>query len=239
MLDFLPIVLLVITGLGAIVGGTWDSTKEGTDKLTTPGRVAAITLLFSTIFSSYVAYNNYEAKQQKETYKIEISSIIANQVNESIRELLAPFRALYIENTGGYYLPDEEITLSMLLTPENIKKSQATCFKDLPKTFTSSSGRTWDERFSVGISRGVHKLKQLKLVHSNHIDSNLLKSIYDLLDNGIMTIYAYSPREKKPENGKEPLHDKCFIGQPIGSHKQYLTMIKTISDANKSNVFIN
>ncbi|MCS6236242.1 hypothetical protein G3495_14070 [Shewanella baltica] len=242
MLDFLPVVFLVITGVGSIVGGTWDSTKQGTEKLTVSGRVAAVTLLCTTFFSFHVAYENYESKQQKEIYKIEISSIISDQVNESVLELLAPFRTLYIENTGGHYLPDEKITLSMLLTPENIKKSQEMCFENSPKTFTSGIERTWEERFEIGISRGVSKLKKLQLVHSNHIDSKLLKSIYDLLDNGIMTSYAYVLPEKKSEKERDSLQYKCLIGQPIGAHEQYLTMIKAIYDANganESNVFIN
>lgn len=240
MLDFLPIGLAFVAGLIAIVGGTWDAKKKGFAKLTVTGRFSAAILVCSFFYSAHITYKNYEQNKAKESYKSNVSSIISYEVNESLDALLSPFRSLYIEYNGGDYIPEEKITLDILLQPENLEKAQDMCLDDVPTSFTSSEGVfTWRQIFRKDIKRGVNRLERLLLVHSGYIDSVLFKDIHNLLENGGMSGYAYYQPAKDKAEESQPNFPKCFIGQAIGSHKQYLSMIKSIYESNDSNVYVD
>ena len=105
------------------------------------------------------------------------------------------------------------------------------CLELRPTSFISfpDSG-TWHDIFELGIYNGISRMERLLDRYSHQMDSTLLQKAHDLVENGNFSGYAHYRGYSKDEEVDEKY--KCFAGQIVDTHKQYLNMIKEIYKAN-------
>lgn len=234
-MEYIPILLAFGASLAAIVGNTWDKNEVGLKKLTVPGRFALALVVSSLIYSLCSAYQQRDQKQREDLEKKKLGKIINTEISKSLDSIASPFRSLYIENSGGEYIPEKEISFDLMLTESMLEKAQRTCLELRPKTFHSipDSG-TWNDIFRSGITSGIGRLDRIVDRYGNSMSTVMLDAIHDLQVNGYFSGYAYIPRRRdsseKPRDNIPP----CAIGQAIGTHKEYLTMLKRINSLNDS-----
>lgn len=236
-MEYISILLAFASGIIAIISGdTWDNTQTGIRKLTRPGQYALALVVCVLIFSVVSAYEQREQKQAEELEKKNIGKIVAVEIDRSLKSLLSPFKHLYMENKGGDYIPEKEITIDMMLDDSMLKAAQSTCLQLPPKSFVSYSeiGATWGDFFHKGIMTGLTRFDRLVDQYAIKMNADILDAIHDLQANGYFSLYArsYIPRDRTKEQKKSSLNP-CMFGQAIGSHKEYLTMLKRIESLNQ------
>lgn len=72
------------------------------------------------------------------------------------------------------------------------------------------------------------------------MNADILDALHDLQINGYFSGYA-RPRLVRNSNAEKSRSalPPCVIGQAIGSHKQYLTMLKRIESLNQAEALIH
>ncbi|WP_122437475.1 hypothetical protein [Pseudomonas viridiflava] len=238
-MEYVPIIVAFASALVAIIGNTWDKNASGFKKLTNSGRYTLALVVLALIVSMCLAYQQREEKQIQEAEKKGLGKIVNIEIAKSLDTLTAPFRTLYMENIGGNYLPASEISFDLMLAPAMIEKAQNTCLALRPKTIHSipDSG-TWNDIFRSGISIGIDRLDRLVDRYGISMNTEMLDAIHDLQINGYFSKFAYAHFQQNKSatfKGALPL---CSIGQAIGSHQQYLMMLKKIDSLNKSEKLI-
>lgn len=239
-MEYIPIILAFAAAIGAIVGNTWDKTQTGVRKLTSSGRYALALVVFSLIYSGVSTYQQRDQKQAEELDKKKIGKIVATEIDRSLANLLAPFKALYHENKGTGFAPDKEITIEMMLDESAIDAAQRTCLALRPKTFyTFPDSGTWNDIFRNDISLGLNRIDRLVDRYGMKINADILDAIHDLQANGYFSAYA------RPRVMRDSAADKtkgalptCVIGQAIGSHKEYLNMLNRIKQLNHADTLV-
>lgn len=234
-MEYIPILLAFAAALAAIIGNTWDKNEVGLKKLTVPGRFTLALIVFSLIYSLCSANQQRDQKQREDLEKQKLGKIINIEISKSLDSIASPFRSLYIENNGGQYIPGKEITFDLMLTESMLVKAQRTCLELRPETFHSIPDLgTWNDIFRSGITSGIGRLDRIVDRYGILMSAEMLDAIHDLQVNGYFSGYAYIPRRRdsseKPKNNIPP----CVIGQAIGVHKKYLTMLKRIDSLNDS-----
>src|SRR5574340_859642 len=143
-MEYIPILLAFAAALVAIVGNTWDKNAVGLKKLTVPGRFTLALVVFSLIYSLGSVYQQRDQKQREDLEKKKLGKIINTEISKSLDAIASAFRHLYMENNGGKYIPEKDISLDLMLTEPMLEKAQHTCLELRPKTFYSipDSG-TW------------------------------------------------------------------------------------------------
>jgi len=161
-MEYIPILLTFSAALAAIVGNTWDKNEVGLKKLTVPGRFTPVLVIFSLVYSLCSAYQQRDQKQREDLKKKKLGKIINSEISKSLDSIASPFRSLYIENNGGQYMSEKEISFDLLLTESMLEKAQRACLELRPKTFYSipDSG-TWNDIFCSGITSGIGRLKRM------------------------------------------------------------------------------
>lgn len=238
-MDYIPIVLAFAIAFVAIIGGTWDKNRTGISKLTTPGRWGLFLISMSLVYSIVFAYQQRDREQVEELSRKTLGSIVSFELAKSIDSIASPFRALYIENTGGNYIPKEDISFDLMLAEPALGKAQDKCLELRPTTFSSypDSG-TWNDIFRQGITSGIDRLDRLVDRYGLSMNSSVLDAIHDLQVNGSFSSYAYfRPVSKKSQDSSEFV-PPCTIGQVVGAQKQYLDMLKRIHSLNDSKTLI-
>ncbi|MFB9038329.1 hypothetical protein [Xanthomonas arboricola] len=232
-MDYFVIIVAFGSALAAIVGNTWDRNANGIDKLTCPGRVTLFFAVAALVGSGYLAYQQREEKKTQEIEKKKLGMIISGEITRSLDAITSPFRSLYIENNGGILIKEEKITYDQMLVDSMIEKAQDTCLELRPKTFYSfPDGGTWNDIFRSGITNGIVRLDQVVDRYGVSMNTEMLDAIQDLRVNGYFSRYAYTnPRRNSSHVSKDAI-PQCVIGQAIGSHKKYLTMLKRIDALN-------
>jgi len=220
----------VIGGIIAARGNTWDESKAGRIKFTSTGWASISVILLGGLLTTISAADANRTKREITNYRESLSPIIEHEINESVKDLLYPFRMLYIDYNG----PADDINgikIEDLLKPENLSIAESVCLEKPPTTLTfmPSHRNTWVAIFSEGISRGVSRLERLQLMHATHLDPTLLQKIQDILENGSMTHFAYRGNTEVRQNS--PLIPYCTISLTGDRHETFLKMIKGISDA--------
>jgi|APLak6261663543_1056040.scaffolds.fasta_scaffold04648_2 hypothetical protein len=233
-MEYIPIFLAFASSIIAIRGDTWDKTQIGIRKLTGPGRNTLALVVCVLIYSIFSTYEQRDQKQAEELEKKNLGKIIAVEVDRSLKSLLSPFKLLYMENKGGDYIPEEKITFDMMLDDNMLKAAQSTCLQLPPKSFISYSekGATWGYFFHKDITAGLARLDQLIDRYAIKMNADILDAIHDLQANGYFSSYAKSYVPWDPTKKKSTLNP-CMFGQVIGSHKEYLTMLKRIESLNQ------
>lgn len=234
-MEYIPILLAFGAALAAIVGNTWDKNEIGLRKLTVSGRFTLALVVFSLIYSLCSAYQQRDQKQHEDLEKKKLAKIINAEISKSLDSIISPFRDLYIENNDGKYIPGKDISFDQMLTESMLEKAQHTCLELRPKTFYSIPDRgTWHDIFRSGISTGIGRLDRIVDRYGISMSAEMLDAIYDLQENGHFSGYAYIPRRRESsERSRDTMPSPCFIGQAIGVHKEYLTMLKRIDSLNK------
>lgn len=233
--DYIPIIVAFGSGLLAIFGGTWDSTKSGFDRLTKTGRCTFFLLVASAIISVITTRHGIETKNRIKNHRNEIAIMVKDDIDISIDNLLYPFREVYIDINGGAFINLDEITIEMLLDDSFTSISERICLEDRPvHSYSIPDKGTWRDIFTAGISSGVTRLEQLRLLHSANINAEVMKSIRELLVNGPLTHFARS--QYKPDVNTNSKLPKCLISQGIGTHKEFISMIKKIHETSRRNV---
>lgn len=237
-MEYIPIILAFASALVAITGNTWNKNEAGLRKLTASGRFTLALIVFSLIYSIASVYQQRDQKQREELEKMKLGKIISAEITRSLSAIESPFRSLYMENNGGKYISENEISLDLMLTEPMLEKAQRTCLELRPQTFYSipDSG-TWSDIFRSGISIGIGRLDRLVDRYGVSMSSEMLDAIHDLQVNGYFSWYAYSRPRERSVNKTRSL-PPCVIGQAIGSHKQYLTMLKRIESLNLSGTIV-
>ncbi|WP_095094050.1 hypothetical protein [Pseudomonas sp. Irchel 3A5] len=234
-MDYFVIIVAFGTALAAIVGNTWDRNANGIAKLTCTGRATLFFAVAALVGSGYLAYQQRDEKKSQEVEKKKLGLIISGEITRSLDAITSPFRSLYKENSGGLYIKDEKITYDLMLEDSMIEKAQDTCLELRPKTFYSfpDSG-TWNDIFRSGITNGIVRLDEVVDRYGVSMNTEMLDAIQDLKVNGYFSRYAYTnPRRNSSDVSKDAI-PQCVIGQAIGSHKKYLTMLKRIETLNDS-----
>lgn len=238
-MDYIPIVLAFATALVAIIGNTWNKNETGIKKLTTSGRWTLALIAVSLVCSVALTYQQRDQKQREEIAKKTLGKIVNFELSKSLESITSPFRQLYIENAGGKYMPDKDISFDLMLAEPMLEKAQHTCLDLRPKTFYSfpDSG-TWNDIFRRGITYGIDRLDRLVDRYGSSMNADVLDAIHDLQANGSFSSYANSrPIHQDSKNNIDTL-PPCSIGQVIGAQKQYLTMLKRIQSLNNSETLI-
>lgn len=238
-MDYIPIILAFTSALVAIVGNTWDKNEIGVRKLTASGRFTLALTFFSLIYSLASVYQIRNQKHQEELEKIKLGKIISAEVSKSLDAIASPFRHLYMENNGGKYIPERDITFDLMLTEPMLEKAQHTCLELRPQTFYSipDSG-TWNDIFRSGISSGIARLDKLVDRYGVSMNTEVLVAIHDLQVNGYFSRYAFMRPSQDSSAQKAKTLPPCVIGQAIGAHKQYLAMLKKIQSLNNSEILV-
>lgn len=240
-MEYMPVFLAFLSACIALKGNTWDASEVGIDKLTSNGKYALALIVFALIYSASTVYSAREKQFESERDNDRISKIIDYEVTKSIRSIIRPFRSLYMEYTAIGYIPDEDISLKILLEKNNLEKAQKICFELHPTIVISipDSGN-WHEIFRVGITSGINRLESLQVRYSDQMSSELLESIHNLIEKGYFSGYAWhkptSMAGQKSDDESKSI-PQCVFGQAIGAHKEYLTMIGKVYEANKSNIY--
>lgn len=233
--DYIPIVVAFGSGLLAIFGGTWDSTQSGFKRLTKTGRWTFLLLATAAILSVITTRHGIETKNRIKNHRNEIATMVKDDIDISINNLLYPFREVYNDINGGGIINLDEITIEMLLDDSFTSISERICLEDRPvHTYSIPDKGTWRDIFSTGISSGVTRLEQLRLLHSANINAEVMKSIRELLVNGPLTHFAR--RQYNPDVNINRTLPRCFASQGIGTHKEFLTMIKKIHETSRKNL---
>lgn len=234
-MEYIPIFVAFALAIVAIVGNTWDKNAVGVKKLTISGRWTFALLFVALIFSLFSAYQQRDEKQNQETEKKRLGTIINTEIAKSLTAITSPFRSLYMENKGGNYIPEEEITYDLMLADSMIEKAQNTCLELRPVTFFSvpDSG-TWNDIFRAGITSGIGRLDRLVDRYGLSMNTEMLDAIHNLQVNGYFSGYAYTSARRKNSAASKDTLPTCVIGQAIGSHKEYLMMLKRIESLNVS-----
>lgn len=232
--------LAFAAALGAIVGNTWEKTQTGTRKLTSSGRYALALVVFSLIYSGVSTYQQRDQKQAEELEKKKIGKIVATEIDRSLANLLAPFKALYGENKGTDFIPEKEIAIEMMLDESALEAAQRTCLALRPKTFyTFPDSGTWNDIFRNDISSGLNRIDRLVDRYGMKMNADILDALHDLQANGYFGAYA-RPRVARDSTSEKTKGDlpPCVIGQAIGSHKQYLNMLNRIKQLNRADTVV-
>lgn len=232
-MEYFAIIVAFGSALAAIVGNTWDRNANGIDKLTWTGRVTLGCAVAALIVSGVLAHQQRDEKKTQEIEKKKLDMIISGEITRSLDAITSPFRSLYKENSGGKYIEEEKITYDLMLVDSMIEKAQDTCLELRPKTFYSfpDSG-TWNDIFRTGITNGIGRLDRVVDRYGVSMNVEMLDAIQDLQVNGYFSRYAYTnPRRSSSDVSKDAI-PQCVIGQAVGSHKKYLTMLKRIEALN-------
>lgn len=238
-MEYTPIIVGFASAVIAIIGNTWNNNAVGLKKLTIPGRLTFALVVVALIFSLFSTYQQRNEKQNQESDKKILGTIINTEIMKSLGAITSPFRALYIENTGGNYIPEKEITYDLMLSDLMIEKAQNTCLDLKPKTFSSvPDSSTWRDMFRSGITIGIDRLDRLIDRYGLSMNTEMLDAIHDLQVNGYLSGYAYTNIRRKTSPASRDSLPPCVIGQAIGSHKQYLTMLKKIESLNASDKLV-
>lgn len=242
-MEYIPVILAFASGISAIyIGGrwdTWDKKQIGIKKLTIPGWIALIFVISSLIYSLASTYRQREEKQIEEIERIKLGKIVAVEISRSLESLLSPFRALYTENKSGNY--ESEITIDMMLDDGMLKAAQDTCLELRPKTFLSfpDSG-TWSDIFHRDITLGITRIDRLVNRYGMKMNADILDALQDIQVNGYFSGYVGRRVVRNSDTEKSwSVLPPCVIGQAIGSHKQYLTMLKRIESLNQAEALIH
>ncbi|NPE55551.1 hypothetical protein HLB25_19955 [Dickeya dadantii] len=234
-MEYIPIILAFASALVAIIGNTWDKAESGLKKLTTAGRFTFTLIVFALIYSLVSTYQQRDQKQHEELEKKKLGKIINTEITKSLNAIASPFRSLYIENNGGKYIDDNDISFDLMLMEPMLEKAQRICLELRPKTFYSipDSG-TWNDIFRTHITSGIGRLDRLVDRYGVSMSVDMLDAINDLQVNGYFSGYAYHvPRRDSSFKSKDAI-PVCAIGQAIGVHKVYLEMLKRIETLNNS-----
>tara|TARA_R110001632_G_scaffold1368_8_gene5675 strand:- start:4246 stop:4971 length:726 start_codon:yes stop_codon:yes gene_type:complete len=239
-MEYIPIMLAFFSACVAINGDTWNASESGIKKLTRIGWIALFLISITFIYSVTTVYSAREKKIEFETDKERISKIINFEITKSLRRILSPFRHIYADHSS-IYVPEEDITIQVLLEDINLKKAQGVCLQNRPKNIvTFPDSGTWNDIFRAKISSGIERLESLQNRYSQQMSSELLESIYHLVEDGHFSRYAwYRPIPISSEDTKNDklISPTCIFSQMEGTHKEYLNMISRIYKANKSNVY--
>ncbi|WP_127446522.1 MULTISPECIES: hypothetical protein [Xanthomonas] len=232
-MEYIVIIVAFGSALVAILGNTWDRNASGADKLTWTGRVTLSLAVIAFIVSSWSVHQQRDEKKTQEIEKKKLGMIISGEITRSLDAITSPFRSLYMENNGGKHIDEKKITYDLMLADSMLEKAQDTCLELRPKTFYSfpDSG-TWNDIFRSGITDGIGRLDKVVDRYGVSMNTEMLDAIQDLRVNGYFSRYAYTnPRRNSSDVSKDAI-PQCVIGQAIGSHKKYLTMLKRIDALN-------
>ncbi len=238
-MEYIPIFLAFGSALIAIIGNTWDKNESGLKKLTIPGRFTLALVVFALIYSFVSTYQQRENEQHIKLEKQKLGKIINLEISKSLNSIASPFRSLYIENNGGKYISDNNISFDLMLKKPMLEKAQNTCLELRPKTFFSvPDGGTWNDIFRTHITSGINRLDRLVDRYGSSMSVDMLDAINDLQVNGYFSWYAYSIPRRESSSRSENAIPPCAIGQAIGVHKVYLEMLKKIEVLNDSEMLV-
>ncbi|AYF04217.1 hypothetical protein PY32053_04731 (plasmid) [Paracoccus yeei] len=234
-IDHIPAISGFIIGCCAIFGNTWDKSKTGWRRLTRTGFLTLSALIIGAIFSVVTTVYSNNKKEKVDAHRSEVSKMIQDDIRISINELLNPFILIYNDTHAENYKPGDVVTIDMLLEEDSLKKSQEVCLDMRPTNFTLIPDQgTWREIFKDSITKGASRLEQLRLMQNQNLSSELMGNIRELLVRGPLIGYARNQSSNIVK--KDRMIPDCFVGHAIGAHKEFLEMIKKISDASKNNV---
>ena len=230
MLLYLLGAVSIIGGIIAVRGNTWDKSKPGRFKFTYTGWASISVILIGGVLTTISAADANRTKREITDYRASLSPVIEYEINQSVEDLLYPFRMLYTDYTE-FSGEISSITIENLLKPENLLLAESVCLEEPPTKliFMPSHRNTWVAIFSEGISSGVSRLERLQLMHAAHLDPILLQKIQAMLERGSMTSFAYRRKEKVSTNA--PSIPYCTISRTGDRHETFLRMIKDILDA--------
>lgn len=229
-MDYFLLVLTFLAALVAIKGETWNSAASGLKKVTTSGYITLAVIIASLFISGFETYKKSQQQQLDALNKSKLETLIISDISENLKTLTSPFKHLYMDNIGGYYIPEDNIELDQLLTEKALYDAQNTCFEARPKHITSTHPKTWDGIFRDDIYSGIVGLEKTVARYGNFLSPDMLSAIQDLQTKGYFSKYRNHQNQSSYDEKLPP----CSIGQAIGVHKQYLTLLKRISSLNKT-----
>ncbi|MDJ1472832.1 hypothetical protein [Xanthocytophaga flava] len=169
-MDYLFLIISLISGLVAIAGNTWDSTKVSLiDKLTLSGKIVLSILLVTFVISVYQTY-------QKNKQASLITDAANEQIKTGIRYILTPLNFDASINTQNYFTTIQDTTyLSRLF-----KSSITNVF------YNGLRGNSFEHPYrndSIYIEKGEQLLNDAIDKYNAYLDGETIQYINEVFNN--------------------------------------------------------
>lgn len=175
MIDYLPILIGLLSALLGIFGKSWDENKQGIKRITTKGWITIFIALTSFVFASWTI----KAKNEKLSKIADIKTIanqqVLNGVNYMLRDLVIPSKSndtLFSKLKDTTYLI--KIGQQILINPD----SSGTIYNGINGGFTHSF-----ELHSANIKYGQELMNDAILKYSSVIDPETIVLINNICND--------------------------------------------------------